>query len=647
MRIEEKYTDQLLKTRNLLPEDIIEKLKKDSEYKHTTAYSLIQIAYLCGYDILNESESARYMEFVTSTKQTPTPYVEKLDKSVRTFRITKDLSYDKKHICIHKSMKNWRNGESYVDNFHEIDLEKEILNHTFPYELCQKRIDKQFRKKDVHTDLSIAHQQNAFYINKTRGFSLRPQSSIYVIDIDCDGSSVSKQKTDNTLNKIVDIHPSQSIIFIEKSYSGAYHVAIRFGDVNGISLSEFKKYIEHINKTILNSDQYAKVDTTSNGLRLLFSSTYYPIKYDHNYPHDFSEIYESIFDAIDDIKQKYSQTENIFFEYPISKEELIITNEVVQTPSKELFKGELKDSSIYSTRCNSNSIFKERIYEGHRWVVQKSLIPKMKSLLYTKEQVWSHLLSIDDGCRAGRENPEKWQKEVYAFYEKGYNTFIGHDSSHYVPEQYRPQFNHIPTNLKELISDEQFLNSVITYCTYKPSKRNREIFKTILLEIYGTFIYDTKNPKQLKEKQNPRFLIGSQFSLIMCSRMKEHFTILKHTDVYGLIRTILNCSFLFQEYNPFRKNYKSWIFISNNHKDNKCKQWLLNIHDVLKYSNMTIYNYITISINSFIKNIMNNEKIDKLLKILKHFNILKLFLSLDDNLDKKIDDFLFQESLRT
>ena len=53
MRIVEKYNNQLTQTRKTLPKDIIKKLKTDSEFKHKTAYSLVELAYLYGYDVLN------------------------------------------------------------------------------------------------------------------------------------------------------------------------------------------------------------------------------------------------------------------------------------------------------------------------------------------------------------------------------------------------------------------------------------------------------------------------------------------------------------------------------------------------------------------------------------------------------------------
>ena len=599
MRIVEKYNNQLTQTRKTLPKDIIKKLKTDSEFKHKTAYSLVELAYLYGYDVLNESKNARYLEFFTKFKPTDNLFTYFVDKGVNTFKITKNFAHDKESICIHRKKKNWKTGQWYDNLFDKSNLEKAILYHTFSYELCQKRVDRQFKDKDIFTKLSTEQKQNAFLINKTIGISLRPKSAIYVVDIDSDGTDIGKQKADNTLNKLVDIHPKNSIMFIERSFSGAYHVAIRFGDIDGITIDEFKKYIKHTNKTIFNSDKYAKIDTTSNGLRLLFSSTYYPIKYDYKYPYDFSEMYESVLDAIYDAKKNYSDTESMCFEYPIQIEEEKLKEEIIETPNKELQKP-AKTSSIYASRLSTSFLFKERIYEGHRWEVQKKLVPRMKRLGYTKEQVWEHLLSIDDGCRAGRENPDKWQKEIYDFYDKGYAFICSNSSSYVMTDEYRPQFNHLPEDLKNLISDKSFITDIVCSCGYKTSPRNKEIFKTLLLEIYGTFVYDTKNPKQIKEKQNPNFLIGSQYSQVMCERMKDFFPILKHTDVYGLVRHILKKTLLFQEYNPFYRKGRTWIYIKDNHEDNKCKQWLLNIHNVLHYTNMNICNYILLSINNYV-----------------------------------------------
>ncbi len=646
MRVIEKYENQLTQTRKSLPTDIIKRLKTDSEFIDKTSYSLIELAYLCGYDVLDESKNARYLEFFTKFKLADDLFTYIVDKGVQTFKLTRNFAHDKENIYVRKKKKNWKTGQWYVNEFDKTDLRKAILYHTFSYELCQKRVEKQFKEKGVHTKLSIKQQQNAYLINKTIGISLRPQSAIYVIDIDCNGSDEGKQKADNTLKKIVDIHPKRSIAFIERSFSGAYHVAIRFGDINGISLTDFKKYIEHTNKTILNSDKYAKIDTTSNGLRLLFSSTYYPIKYDYNYPHDFSEMYESVFDAINNVKKNYYDTESIYFEYPINKEEPVIVKEVAKVPTKEVATV-TRTSSIYANRLNTSYIYKERISEGHRWEVQKKLIPRMKILGHTKEQVWEHLLSIDDGCRAGRENPDKWQKEVYEFYDKGYEFFTSNNNSSYtMTDEYRPQHNHLPDDLKNLISDNSFLNDIIMCCGKKQTPRNREIFKTLLYEIYGTFIYDTKNPKQIKEKQNPNYLIGSQYSQTMCERMKDYFPILKHTDVYGFVRDILNCTLLFKEYNPFFKG-RSWIYISDNHEDNKCKQWLLNINNVLKYNTTNVYNYILMSIVNYVRIIINNkDKVSEVFFFIKHYNIFKLFMSLDDDMNTKIDELLLIESLK-
>ena len=126
----------------------------------------------------------------------------------------------------------------------------------------------------------------------------------------------------------------------------------------------------------------------------------------------------------------------------------------------------------------------------------------------------------------------------------------------------------------------------------------------------------------------------------MCERMKDFFPILKNTNVYGLIRTILNCSLVFQEYNPFGHR-RGWIFIKNNHEDNKCKQWILNIHDVYNYSMNTIYNYIVLSITSYLKN-LNKILINfnEFKKKLKHYFILKLFCSFDDRLSDRLDRLL-------
>lgn len=646
MRVIEKYEKQLTQTRKSLPTDIVKRLKTDSEFIDKTSYSLIELAYLCGYDVLDESKNARYLEFFTKFKLADDLFTYIVDKGVQTFKLTRNFAHDKENIYVRKKKKNWKTGKLYFNEFDKTDLRKAILYHTFSYELCQKRVEKQFKEKCVYTKLSIEQQQNAYLINKTIGISLRPQSAIYVIDIDSDGTNIGKQKADNTLNKLIDIHPKKSIMFIERSFSGAYHVAIRFGDIDGITIDEFKKYIKYSNETFFNSEYYAKIDTTSNGLRLLFSSTYYPIKYDYKYPHDFSEIYESVLDAIYDAKKNYSDTESIYFEYPIQIEEEKLKEEIIETPNKELQKP-VKTSSIYASRLNMSSLFKERIYEGHRWEVQKKLVPRMKRLGYTKEQVWEHLLSIDDGCRAGRENPDKWQKEIYDFYDKGYNFICSNNSSYVMTDEYRPQFIHLPEDLKKLISDKSFITDIVCSCGYKPSPRNKEIFKTLLLEIYGTFVYDTKNPKQIKEKQNPNFLIGSQYSQVMCERMKDFFPILKHTDVYGLVRHILKRTLLFQEYNPFYRKGRTWIYIKDNHEDNKCKQWLLNIHNVLHYTNMNICNYILLSINNYIRFIMSNkDKVNEVLFFYKHYYILKLFISLDDNLGTKIDDLLYPEYLK-
>lgn len=62
---------------------------------------------------------------------------------------------------------------------------------------------------------------------------------------------------------------------------------------------------------------------------------------------------------------------------------------------------------------------------------------------------------------------------------------------------------------------------------------------------------------------------------------------------------------------------------------------------------MNICNYILLSINNYIRFIMNNkDKVNEVLFFYKHYYILKLFISLDDNLGTKIDDLLYPEYLK-
>jgi hypothetical protein len=643
-KIYEKYKDQLLQTKVNESKETITKLKTDSDFKKQTAYKLLDIAYRCGYDILNESGKARYIEFHTDIKNNKT-YDYTLDKIAYTYSFTKEYNLQDRNIFISKRLYNWKTYESWVNEKFPIDIEKAILHHTFAYDLCQKRIDKHFKK--FKTDVSDKGQKNAFLINKTIGFSLRPKSNVYVIDIDCNGTPEEKDKADNTLRKLIDIHTPEAIIFIERSYSGAYHIAIRFGDKEGITEAEFSDYVKCINEIHFSTNQYSKLDTVKNGLRFLFSSTYYPINWDCKYPTFLGELYNSLFDAIDDFNARYNESINKYFTY-VKKEKVEIIENTIAEPKEKVF---LKNSAIYGSRNNPKGFKQIRITKGNRFKTQAILVPYLKAKGLTKEEVWDYLLSVDDGCKARIENPDKWQKEVFAFYDKSRATFNSHtnNSEHVVPNQYRSQSKHIPQNIKYLIEDEKLIKSIIYFTRYKYTKRNIAIFKIVLTEMLGTFYYDTINVKQLKPDQNPKFLIGSQFSQTMCNLLKQYYPELKRIAVYKLVRKILHYSGLFKLYNPFNSTYcRSWVFFKKNNENNKCNQWLLNNNLTMEYTTINLSSIILTVLNSYIKSIYKIFiNYSNLKNIFNHFNILNLFLNFDDELDERLDRLLTQSEFIT
>lgn len=583
--------------------DIHEKILKTpdiSDYDKTQGKQLINnydpqktitVLKVLGFDIsYNRKQAVEVIDISESTKQKysiyPTWYsytADEIEKGRATFIRG--------------------NGKEIITRFIGLHYQSEkIRNILAQHEYGSYNCRKSNKYPDLSDDLRLKINR---YNKKGVGLNQSKYSKVIYFDIDNhDYDNNGKTNADNTLQILYKHLGYPKEIFIERSFSGGYHVAFAVNDiVNDQDSLEFVKNFQD------KYDCHLEVRTSEKIFRIPNHFTYtpgYTIFKDKKIsfiPFKDKEYYK------DHILNIINNTD-IVLDYKKISEFNKKKKKIVKPRSCNVFSRIRKSNPTVlpyplAAGCRNENTLKNALIAITQGMLFEEYFNKL-DMCYTSSRDW------------GRWSYDRKRKEASRAYESAMG-YISGKSEKYKPKSFLSNIDYIPDNIKTILNNPLIISK---FCIYRESNylsiRDRNYRETSIMiqEVIGKILYDLHNPVNIDDKLTGKELsehlsIGSSISYTFLEKLKNHYNM--QGDIFKMFNHFVKYSGIIDQYIHDERGYR---FATKNGDISYSRQFI--VKDTLKDKRILIDDVI----DSLIKSLRSMVRLldTTILKIKIYYN---------------------------